>query len=223
MIIQRDEFLKNLAQACGRPLRIKPAPMPKPVNDYPSTRFADLTPDELEAMFIETASGMLAPTTKTVSADAASTVLGVVERLGSPVLVSDHPALRALKVVERLEKACGARLWDPADPSGTLQAVRAAETGVVYADYALADCGFMVLFSSPEQGRGASLLPRKTVFVVNKSRIVPRAARHAQAGKRLPSCINLIGGPSSTADIELIKVVGVHGPTTAEYVIVEDL
>ncbi|WP_171548136.1 LUD domain-containing protein, partial [Shigella flexneri] len=45
-----------------------------------------------------------------------------------------------------------------------------------------------------------------------KSTILPRVAQlaeklhqKAQAGERMPSCINIISGPSSTADIELIR------------------
>ncbi|WP_317853421.1 LutC/YkgG family protein [Escherichia fergusonii] len=74
-----------------------------------------------------------------------------------------------------------------------------------------------------------SLLPESSIFVLRKSSILPRVAQlaeklhqKAQAGERMPSCINIISGPSSTADIELIKVVGVHGPVKAVYLIIED-
>ena len=100
---------------------------------------------------------------------------------------------------------------------------------MVYAEYGLCETGGVVLFSSPLQGRAISLLPTTTVFVIYKSRLLYGVTQLAhvlrqrvQEGETLPSCINLIAGPSSTADIELIKVVGVHGPLNAVYVIIED-
>ncbi|STF55432.1 transporter [Escherichia coli] len=101
------------------------------------------------------------------------------------------------------------------------------KTGVVFAEYGLTESGGIVLFSAPERGRSVSLLPEASLFVLRKSTILPQSGAAcaknfndmAQEGQRMPSCINLIGGPSSTADIELIKVVGVHGPVHATYLI----
>ncbi|MCZ5895781.1 LUD domain-containing protein, partial [Escherichia coli] len=62
-----------------------------------------------------------------------------------------------------------------------------------------------------KRGRSLSLLPEYSLFILRKSTILPRVAQlaeklhqKAQAGERMPSCINIISGPSSTADIELI-------------------
>jgi yvbY len=75
-----------------------------------------------------------------------------------------------------------------------------------------------------------SLLPEKSIVVVRKSQVLPRVAQvakvlhdQAQQGERMPSCINIISGPSSTADIELIKVIGVHGPVAKIYLVIDDL
>ncbi|XNM61360.1 LUD domain-containing protein [Escherichia coli] len=70
-------------------------------------------------------------------------------------------------------------------------------------------------------------LPESSLFILRNSTILPacsatrrKIASKAQAGERMPSCINnIISGPSSMVDIELIKVVGVHGPVKAVYLI----
>lgn len=40
--------------------------------------------------------------------------------------------------------------------------------------------------------------------------------------KAFPSNLVHISGPSNTADIELVRVVGVHGPINVTYIVLED-
>lgn len=87
-----------------------------------------------------------------------------------------------------------------------------------------------MLYSSPNNGRSVSLLPPISVVVLKRSTIQPRIAQvakvlhqKAEQGERMPSCINIISGPSATADIELVKVVGVHGPIKVVYLLIDDV
>ncbi len=112
-------------------------------------------------------------------------------------------------------------------PSASREELRAAcaaaDVGITGADYALADTGSVVLFSSPEEARMVSLLPPAHIAVVERGRlltgldelfsIVPQPAD-------LSSSMVLITGPSRTADIEQILVRGVHGPGEIHAVIV---
>lgn len=231
MMNHRDEFLADIAKALGRDVRHIPAPPPVPVNDYAHTRLTELDAQQRCDAFIEFAAGvMLAHCELTTEADAPEAALRLCERYGrEPVLISGDERLAALGITARLQHACGAAVWEPARGEENIRLAEQAKVGVVYAEYGLTESGGVVLFSTPERGRAISLLPESSIFVLRKSTILPRVAQLArrlhqlaQQGTRMPSCINLIGGPSSTADIELIKVVGVHGPVNAAYLIIED-
>lgn len=231
MIKNREAFLGALAAKLGRPVRTEPIPSAKPVNDYALTRFADRSPDELLKMFFEISGSVnLADCRLTTAAGAARAVKDIAAELGDgEVLLSAEKALKDLGVTT---EAIGPNAWEWGSVEGRKNAERAStsRTGVVWAENALAESGTMVLFSSVENGRSVSLLPQNTIFVVKKSAILPRLGMLSKklhdrfaAGTPMPSCINLVGGPSSTADIELVKVVGVHGPLKAGYLVIEDL
>ena len=218
----RTAFLNTIAQALGRPLRFEPQADAAPVNNYANERLTELSPQQRCDAFVQFASEvMLARCELTREDQAADAALRLCEELGQ------QPA--ALGITERLQQECNAVVWDPARGSENITQAEKAKVGVVYAEYGLTESGGVVLFSAPERGRSLSLLPESSIFVLRKSTILPRVAQlaeklhqKAQAGERMPSCINIISGPSSTADIELIKVVGVHGPVKAVYLIIED-
>ncbi len=102
-------------------------------------------------------------------------------------------------------------------------ACASADVGITGANYALADTGTLVLFSSRDEARMVSLLPPVHAAVVARDRIltgldelltvVPHPAE-------VSSSMVLITGPSRTADIEQILVRGVHGPGEIHIVVV---
>jgi L-lactate utilization protein LutC len=99
----------------------------------------------------------------------------------------------------------------------------AADVGITSADYALADTGTLVLFSSGEEARMISLLPPVHVAVLPKQRILTGLdellALVPMPAERSSSMV-LITGPSRTADIEQILVRGVHGPGDIHVIVV---
>lgn len=101
------------------------------------------------------------------------------------------------------------------DPEELKAACNSSKVGITGTDYALADTGTLVLFSSYEEARMISLLPPIHLAIVPHERILtgldelfsvlPQPAE-------VSSSMVLITGPSRTADIEQILVRGVHGP-----------
>jgi len=145
-------------------------------------------------------------------------------------VLNDDPRLEELGITQAVQEKYTCHIWSPEQAEANITKSERANIGIVYAEYGLTESGGIVLFSQAERGRSVSLLPEKSIVVVRKSKILPRVAQlakvlhdKAQQGERMPSCVNIISGPSSTADIELIKVVGVHGPVAKIYLVIDDL
>ncbi|QLB41422.1 lactate utilization protein C [Mannheimia pernigra] len=228
----RENFLNKLAQRMGKARQNVPEPMPVLENNHAITRLTDLVQPQLCQEFIDFARVMMADVIETKEADVAQSIIEICEKYGgTSVIINNDQRLKDLGITEAIQaKYEDSYVWDFNQSETNFEKAKNANIGVVYGEYGLAESGGIVIFSDKEFGRSVSLLPEKSVVVLRKSTVLPRVAQlaqilheKAQRGERMPSCVNIISGPSATADIELIKVVGVHGPVNKIYLVIDDL
>ena len=95
--------------------------------------------------------------------------------------------------------------------------VRESELGVTGCDCLIARTGSVVLTTRSAGGRALSVLPPVHLVIARRDQIVPDLATalalwRERHGGRWPSNLTVISGPSRTADIEKVLVMGAHGP-----------
>jgi len=116
--------------------------------------------------------------------------------------------------------------WKKWNLAADRDAMERAQAGVVQADFGLAQTGSVVLLASPEKPHAISLLPPVCFFVLSVFGMLETMAhlmgeleeRHRKG--EMPTAVNVVTGPSRTADIELSLTVGVHGPGEVHIILV---
>ena len=103
-----------------------------------------------------------------------------------------------------------------------------ADVGVTGVDYAIAETGTVVLHPRAGVSRLLSLAPPTHIAILRQGDVLP-SLDELFAIKRddflkgeLEGSMNLISGPSKTADIEGTTVTGIHGPLEVHLIIVKD-
>lgn len=98
-----------------------------------------------------------------------------------------------------------------------------------YAPWAIAEIGAAVLLTGKSNPSRNNLLPEHHLVIVDVDNLLPdleslwqRLSPELDNGNR-PRGINLIAGPSSTADIEAQLVYGAHGPRAWHVIITGDI
>jgi len=98
--------------------------------------------------------------------------------------------------------------------------------GVSLAWRGVAENGSLVLLSGPENPTSLNFLPDHHLVVLRDEDLVPHleqvwAALRERGEQGWPRTVNVITGPSRTADIELTIQLGAHGPRSLHVLLVD--
>lgn len=107
------------------------------------------------------------------------------------------------------------------------QSVIHADIGITGVDYAIAETGSCVLLPRKGISRVISLLPPVHIAVVRSGQVLPSLDELFTLRRQdfltgdIGSYMNLISGPSRSADIEYQIVTGVHGPGEVHMILLD--
>jgi L-lactate dehydrogenase complex protein LldG len=87
----------------------------------------------------------------------------------------------------------------------------------------IAESGTIVLHHGSAEGRRVlTLLPDWHLCVLRSSQVVETLPEYFARCQRVPALVTWISGPSATADIEMTRIRGVHGPRFLDVILVRD-
>lgn len=109
----------------------------------------------------------------------------------------------------------------------TDQQLEAADAGITTCEALIARNGSIMLTNGNEAGRRLSIYPPIHIVVAKASQLVMDIKHGLQRvkekyGDKIPSMVSTITGPSRTADMEKMSVLGAHGPKELYVFLIED-
>jgi L-lactate dehydrogenase complex protein LldG len=235
MIQNRDAFIGKISNRLGRSREtnvVRPKWKFQPQNEV----LKNATQNELVEVLKEQCKNIHTDFIITNTANLTDSLKEVVKDYGGGPIIAwkdarfDQYGLSQLMNEQWPNEGVEFHIWTHAKKEENIEKANEANVGITISDITLAESGTAVLFSSKDKGRTVSFLPATSVIIIPKSSIVPRMTQAAhiirekvKSGEQVASCINFITGPSNSADIEMVLVVGVHGPIKATYIVVEDI
>jgi L-lactate dehydrogenase complex protein LldG len=109
------------------------------------------------------------------------------------------------------------------DHALTAAEIETAEGVVTTAFCGVADSGTIVLHHSATEGRRVlTLLPDWHLCILYASQVVETLPEYFGRCEQAPGLATYISGPSATADIEMTRIKGVHGPRFLHVILVDD-
>lgn len=227
MIYGKETFISHVSACLGRD---KAPDAPKPFSlpcDIQHQYLQGADQQELKSVFRVNSEATGTTVYECMPEDLNETLLTVVNNFErGRVVMADHVFFQEQGVITAMRKEIAdLYLWDTGKSREENMAnAETAIVGITMAELGLAESGTVILFSHRGSGRSISLLPTYSITVIKAEDIRPRLTQGLAFLKKqkspLPSSINFVSGASSTADIELVHVKGVHGPVQIAYVVV---
>src|SRR5688500_5966804 len=206
--------LERVRRALGRTKTSGAPPAPPPISE-PVARLVSSTIG-LPELFMKRAADLKMIVTPVRIDELLPQMTGFLrERQCSRIMLSATPLLTRLGAAQHLRGAgFDAKSWDQMTADETYD----CDAGVTDVDYAVAECGGLVIRHSPAHGRRVSLVPFVHVAVVEPRTFLPDLIDLFETLKAegCGSGVTIITGPSKTADIEMNTVTGVHGPNVVK-------
>lgn len=230
--VSMDEFLRPITEALGHnsiadwvePCEATKAPLPHDYREYST--------EELVAKFTEEATKMGTIVREAKSEEVAEVVLGLVREIGTGgcIVYSDVPEIDGYGIPNLLNSnSFEAVRWNPTSREKSMGRAESADIGITFASAGIAETATIMQRCTEKSGRAVCLLPIGHIALLKKSTLYPYMTQlmdaweeRVAAGEEMPSNVTFISGPSNTADIELVRVVGVHGPVYASVVLIDE-
>jgi L-lactate dehydrogenase complex protein LldG len=229
MIRGKETFIANVSRCLGRDSLPGSAPVFSPPSEVQHEFLKNSDQDELQQVFKKNSEANGTLFFECSREELAPTLLQALKSFDSgSVVIGDHAYFRDQGVIEAMQEQIEeCYLWNTANSrEENIQKAETAMVGISMAEMGLAESGTVILFSHQGTGRSVSLLPTYAITVLRKRDLRPRLTQGMaflrSLDMPLPASVNFVSGASSTADIELVPVKGVHGPLKIAYVLVDD-
>lgn len=232
---KRKAFISRLSKSLGRtevPTSVEPFDYSKgPQNKM----MQGMTQEQVVEMFKEECAKNNTKFVHTNQDNLYQAIMDTIKEWGNgKVVYADAPELDSYGLREAIEGNTNPDVsfvkWDATKGRDyCIEQAQDAEMGLTFATLGIAETATVLQRSDIGSGRSVGLLPLVHIAIVRTKDIYPRMTQTMDLVEKIyhddpanfPSNFVHITGPSSTADIELVRVVGVHGPVNVSFILVD--
>lgn len=232
---KKQAFLGRLSRALGRdsiPTSVTPFDFSKGPQE---TMYSDLSHEQVVQMFKTEAERL---GTKLIEVDASQVgqalVDEIVARGGGSVVYPKSAEVETYGLEAAFQQLGEDQAtfyqWDATKGrEANINVAKDSNIGITFPILGIAETATVIQPSTEESGRSLGLLPLTHISVLREDTIHPRMTQtmaelaeiYRNDPAKFPTNVVHISGPSNTADIELVRVVGVHGPINVTFILVK--